>query len=244
MSLPKIDVPVFETNLISTGKSVRFRPFLVKEQKLFLMAAQSDDAKDVTNAIKQVLKNCILDDKVDVDKLPTFDLENLFLNLRARSVGEIANLRYTCNNIVKDDEGKDKSCGGLVKVDVNLLEIAPTKNSNHTDKIALSDKLGVCMKYPNFDMIDKLNKKDNVDILNLIASCIDYVYDDEKVYYAKDVGEKEMIDFIENLQQVDLEKIQKFFETMPKLTKDFDFKCPKCGYGEKVTIEGVQNFFA
>ena len=93
-------------------------------------------------------------------------------------------------------------------------------------------------------MIDKLNKKDNVDILNLIASCIDYVYDDEKIYYAKDVGEKEMIDFIENLQQIDLEKIQKFFETMPKLTKDFDFKCPKCGYGEKVTIEGVQNFFA
>jgi hypothetical protein len=244
MALPKLDVPVYEANLISTGKSVRFRPFLVKEQKLFLMAAQSDDVKDVTGAIKQVLKNCVLDEKVDIDKLPTFDLENLFLNLRARSVGEITNLRYTCNNVVQDEEGKDKSCGGLVKVDVNLLEIAPTKNSNHTDKIALSDKLGVCMKYPNFDMIEKLNKRNDIDILNLIVSCIDYVYDDDKIYYAKDVGEKELIDFIESLQQADLEKIQKFFETMPKLTKDFDFKCPKCNYSEKVTIEGVQNFFA
>jgi hypothetical protein len=244
MALPKLDVPVYETNLISTGKSVRFRPFLVKEQKLFLMAAQSDDVKDVTGAIKQVLKNCVLDEKVDIDKLPTFDLENLFLNLRARSVGEITHLRYTCNNVVQDEEGKDKSCGGLVKVDVNLLDIVPKKDPNHTDKIALSDKLGVCMKYPNFDMIDKLNKKNDIDILNLIVSCIDYVYDDDKIYYAKDVGEKELIDFIENLQQADLEKIQKFFETMPKLTKEFDFKCPKCNYSEKVTIEGVQNFFA
>jgi hypothetical protein len=244
MALPKLDVPVYEANLISTGKSVRFRPFLVKEQKLFLMAAQSDDVKDVTNAIKQVLKNCVLDEKVDIDKLPTFDLENLFLNLRARSVGEITNLRYTCNNVVQDEEGKDKSCGGLVKIDVNLLDIVPIKDPNHTDKIALSDKLGVCMKYPNFDMIEKLNKRNDIDILNLIVSCIDYVYDDDKIYYAKDVGEKELIDFIESLQQADLEKIQKFFETMPKLTKDFDFKCPKCNYSEKVTIEGVQNFFA
>lgn len=241
--LPKIDVPVYETKLISNGKTIKYRPFLVKEQKIFLMASQSEDVKDMINAIKQVLRNCILNDDVDVDSLPVFDLEYLFLQLRARSVSEVVNLKYTCNNPVKDEEGNEKLCGGSVSVDVNILEIQPTKKEEHDNKISLSENLGICMKYPTFEILEKLNSKEDVDFLSVISSCIDYIYDKDNVYYAKDADPTELNEFIESMQQSDMEKIQNFFETMPKITKDFDFKCRKCGYEEHIEIEGMQSFF-
>jgi hypothetical protein len=243
MALPKIDVPIYETKLISTGKTVRFRPFLVKEQKLFLMASQSDDAKDVINAIRQVLANCILDSNVDINILPTFDLEHLFMQLRARSVGEIVNLKYVCNNTVKDEKNEDKICGGLVQIDVNLLEVEPTINSQHLDKIELTENMGVVMKYPNFNIVNNLNIKTEVDMFNVIIDCIDYIYDKDNIYYAKDTPKKELVDFIESMQQTDLAKIQNFFATAPKIIKKFDFNCPKCNYKEEMVIEGIQNFF-
>lgn len=243
MALPKIATPIYETNLISTGKSIKFRPFLVKEQKLFLMAAQSDDAKEVVSTIKQVLNNCILSDEVKVNSLPVFDLEHLFLQIRARSVGEVVNLKYTCNNDVDDGKEGIKKCGGLVKLDLNLLEVQPTKDPSHSNKIELTDKLGIVMKYPNFDMIQKLNVQNESDLLDVVIACIDFVYDEDQVYYAKDTPKKELEEFIENLQQSDMEKLQKFFQTMPKISKRFDFSCPKCGYSENVNIEGIQNFF-
>lgn len=243
MALPKIATPIYETNLISTGKSVRYRPFLVKEQKLFLMAAQSDDAKEVINTIKQVLNNCILSEDIKVNTLPVFDLEHLFLQIRARSVGEVVNLKYTCNNDVPNEEGGTKKCGGSVKIDLNLLEIEPTKNASHSNKIELTDKMGIVMKYPNFDMVQKLNIQNESDLLDIVIACVDYIYDEDQVYYAKDTPKKELEEFIESLQQSDMEKIQFFFQTMPKLSKRFEFKCGKCGYSEDVNIEGVQNFF-
>jgi hypothetical protein len=243
MALPKIDTPTYETKLISTGKTVKYRPFLVKEQKLFLMASQSEDAKEVVNTIKQVLNNCILTNAVKVDELPVFDLEHLFLQIRARSVGEVVNLRYNCNNDVLDENKETKKCGGLVKVDLNLLEITPTKTPNHSNKIELSPKLGIVMKYPNFDIVQKLNIQSEADLLDLVISCIDYIYDEEQLYYANKTSKEELEEFIENLQQSDLEKIQTFFQTMPKLSKKFDFKCPKCGYSEEINVEGIQNFF-
>lgn len=243
MALPKIDTPTYETKLISTGKTVKYRPFLVKEQKLFLMASQSEDAKEVVNTIKQVLNNCILTNSVKIDELPVFDLEHLFLQIRARSVGEVVNLRYNCNNDVLDENKETKKCGGLVKVDLNLLEITPTKTPNHSNKIELSPKLGIVMKYPNFDIVQKLNIQSEADLLDLVISCIDYIYDEEQIYYANKTSKEELEEFIENLQQSDLEKIQTFFQTMPKLSKKFDFKCPKCGYSEEINVEGIQNFF-
>ena len=242
--LPKIDVPVYETTLISTGKKVKFRPFLVKEQKLFLMAAQSEDPKEVIDIIKQVINNCLIA-KVDINNLPMFDLENLFIQLRARSVGEVVNLRYNCNNTVKDDTGQDKVCGGLVKFDLNILDIHPEKNPEHTNKIELSKKLGIVMKYPTFEMIDKLNLQsgDMDKILDVLIACMDFIYDENQTYYIKDTPKEELVEFIENMQQSDLEKIQKFFDTMPKLRKMVHFKCPKCSYEEDMVIEGIQNFF-
>ena len=245
MALPKIDVPTYETKLISTGKTVRYRPFLVKEQKLFLMAAQSTDEKETVDVVKQVLNNCILSD-IDVDDLPTFDLEHLFMQLRARSVGEVVNLKYNCNNTVKDDKDEEKVCGSLVKFDLNILDIKPIIDEKHSSKIEISDKLGIMMKYPTLSLIKDAGNLANEDVdtvLNVIVSCIDYIYDADQMYYAKDSTKEELLEFIENLQQEDMEKIQLFFNTMPKIAKELDFKCKKCGYEETITVQGIQNFF-
>ena len=241
--LPKLDVPIYSVNLISSGKPVRFRPFLVREQKLFLMVSESNDPNEMVNVIRQVLKNCVLDE-IDVDALPTFDLEYLFMNLRARSVEEIVELRYKCNNVVKDDEGKDKQCNGLVEYKVNILEIEPTKNPEHKNKIQITENLGICFKYPTFEMIQKYEKlNENEVMIRILVDCIDYIYDKENVYYAKDTPVKELEEFVDNLQQKDLEKFKEFFDTMPEIKKDVHFKCPKCAYEEDITIKGLQSFF-
>jgi len=241
--LPKLDVPIYTINLISTGKPVRFRPFLVKEQKLFLMAAESTDGNEMVSVIRQVLKNCVLDE-IDVDSLPTFDLEYLFMNLRARSVEEIVDLRYKCNNTTKDETGEEKKCSGVVEFKLNLLEVEPTKNPNHKNKIQLTENLGIAFKYPTFEMIQKYEKmNENEVMLKILVDCIDYVYDKESVYYAKDSTREEMEEFIDNLQQKDLEKFKDFFDTMPEIKKDVHFKCPKCSYEEDIAIKGMQNFF-
>lgn len=242
--LPKIDVPIYETKLISNGQTIRYRPFLVKEQKLFLMASQSEDTKETVDTIKQVINNCVLDD-VNVENLATFDIEYLFLQLRARSVGENINLKFNCNNLVPNEKDENDLCGNLVQFDLNLLEIEPTKKDNHSNKIQITEKMGIVMKYPTFSTVNTLDitKDDMSQILNVIVGCIDFIYDDEKIYYAKDSSKEELVDFIENLRQVDLENIQKFFDTLPKIKKDLHFKCNKCGYEEDITLEGIQNFF-
>ena len=243
MILPKLDTPTYELNLISTGKPVRYRPFLVKEQKLFLMSAESDDTKELITTIRNVLKNCLLDE-VDVDNLPSFDLEYLFMNLRARSVEEIVNLKYKCNNNVKNDEGEEKKCNHVVEFDVNILEIEPTTHEEHTDKIQINEKVGIRLKYPTFEMFEKYDKlNQNEAMLKVLIDCIDYIYDDEQMYYAKDTPKKELEDFIDSLQQKDLEKFKDFFNTMPEIKKDLEFDCPKCEHKETITVKGMQSFF-
>ena len=238
--LPKIDIPIYETHLISNGELVRFRPFLVKEQKLFLMANESEDPKETINTIKQVLRNCILDD-LDVDNLATFDIEYLFLQLRARSVGEVVTLRFTCNNDITEEE----KCGNLVKVDVNVLDIKPTIGAEHTNKIQINEKIGLVLKYPTFGSVDVASlDTENLDqVLDIIVACIDYIYDEDQVYPAKDSNKKELTEFIENLKQSALEKISAFFNSFPKMKKDIDFSCNKCGYHETLQLEGIQSFF-
>jgi hypothetical protein len=245
--LPKIDVPVFETKLISNGKAIKFRPFLIKEQKLFLMALQSDDEKDVIDSIKQVLTNCILTPDVDVNDLPSFDIENLFLQLRAKSVGEIVELNYTCNNILPKENSEEteetKRCGNVVKFKVNLTDIKPKNNPDHNSKIQLTEQLGIVMKYPNFNILEKFENYNDSDVFRLIADCIDYIYDADQMYLAKDSTKEELIDFIENLQQSDFKKIENFFQTMPKFEEKLHFKCSKCNYEEDINVQGVQSFF-
>lgn len=242
--LPKLDVPIYNIKLISTGQDIRIRPFLVKEQKLFLMASETEDSKETINTIRQVLKNCILDE-VDVDNLPTFDLEYLFMNLRARSVEEVVNLKYKCNNNIKNDKGEETVCNGSVEFDVNLLEVIPTTHAEHTNKFQLTEKIGICLRYPTFEMIQKYEGMDENDIMvNILVDCIEYLFDSEQIYYSKDSTRKELEEFVESMQQKDLEKIKVFFDTMPEIKKDVHFKCPKCGYEEDMVIRGLQNFFA
>ena len=243
MALPKIDVPIFDVKLFSTDKKVKFRPFTVKEEKLFLIASESDDPQSTITTIKQVLNNCILDD-TDIDSLPLFDIEMLFLNLRARSIGEIVQLKYKCNNNIVEEDGKEHKCGNEVGIDVNVLEVLPEVDQNHSNKIEINNKLGIVMKYPKMDVIKDSPGGENIDsVINMIASCIDYIYDDDKMYYAKDSTKEELVEFLETLQSKDLENIKQFFDTMPKMRKTLDFKCGKCSYEEKIEVEGIQNFF-
>jgi len=215
----------------------------VKEQKLFLMASEADDAKETINTIRQVLKNCILDE-IDVDNLPTFDLEYLFMHLRARSVEEVVDLKYKCNNEVNNEEGVKVKCNGSVSFKLNILEVEPTINPEHTNKIQLTENLGICLKYPTFEMIQKYDTISEEEVMtSILVDCVDYIYDKDQIYYAKDSTKEELEEFIDNLQQKDLEKIKKFFDTMPEIKKDVHFKCPKCAYEEDITIKGLQSFF-
>jgi hypothetical protein len=243
MALPKIDVPIYDLKLISTGKTIRFRPFTVKEEKLFLMANETSEIDFIIKTIKQVINNCILDD-VDVDSLPVFDIENIFLNLRAKSIGEDVSLKYRCNNDVKDENGQEHKCGNLVQLELNLLDIKLPELTKDVGKVMITDNLGLVMKYPNFELIQKYQgKEDTETLLNMIVSCIDYIFDEEQIYYSKDTTHEELVEFIENLQSRDLEKIKSFFDTMPKINKDVEFKCNKCGYSENINLQGVQSFF-
>ncbi len=244
MSLPKIDVPVYSTKLISTGKTVNYRAFTVKEEKLFLMANESEEVDTVIDTIKQVLNNCIMTKGINVEELPLFDIEYLFLKLRAVSVGEVVNLRYKCNNILPKLEGEEeKKCNHIVEIDLNLNEITP--ESVKIDKtIQITDTMGVTMKYPTFDLLKEFDANQEVDsIIKMTVKCIDFIYDKDNVYYAKDAKEQELIDFVESMQTKDLEKLKDFFSSMPKLKKQLDFNCVKCGYQEKIELEGIQNFF-
>ena len=243
MALPKIDVPIYDVKIPSSGKTIRFRPFTVKEEKLFLMAAQDDDTKTSIKTIIQVLNNCILDE-VDVEKMPLFDIEFLFLNLRARSIGEVVELSYKCNNTIKDEYEQEKRCNNVVNMGVNILEIQPTNDPTHSTKIELSDKLGLVMRYPNMNFLNTDISKDEFSIvIDLIVDCIDYIYDDDAIYYSKDSTKDELMDFLDSLPSKDLEKIKSFFDTSPKMKKELDFKCNKCGHTEKIMLEGIESFF-
>jgi hypothetical protein len=241
--LPKIDVPIYDLKLLSTGKNIRFRPFTVKEEKLFLMAAEAGDLKSITDTIRQVINNCVLDEIV-VDDLPLFDIEQIFLQLRSKSIGETINLKYRCNNLVKGDTEEEKKCNTLVEIDVNINDIIPEFEKTDKSRIEITENLGVVMKYPSFKIFELINSEDeNESILNTIVSCIDYIYDKDTMYYAKDSTKEELTEFIESLQTKDLQKFKDFFDTTPKLSKNIKFKCNKCEYEEDVLVEGIESFF-
>lgn len=242
--LPKLDVPIYELKLPLLDKIVRYRPFLVKEEKLLLMAMESNDEKSVVDAVKQIVNNCCIDE-IDVDNLPIVDLEFLFLNLRARSVGEVVELQYKCNNKVKkEDSEEEKTCGTIVKFNLNLLELNPVIDEKHSNKIELSADTGIVMKYPNFKLVEKIDAESEVDrIMKMIVECVDFIYDKDNIYYRKDIEEKELQEFIESLTRDQFKNVQTFFETLPKIKKNLHFQCSKCKYEEDFDVEGLQNFF-
>ena len=238
MPLPKIATPTYELDLPSTGKSIKYRPFLVKEEKVLVIALESEDTKQITNAIKAVLKNCVLTKGVKVETLPTFDIEYLFLNIRGKSVGEELEV-----NIVCPDDGETN-----VPIFINLDDIQVEKDDDHTNQIKLDDDLMMEMKYPsleqfiknNFDFEDG-NQMDQS--FELIATCIDKIYNEDEVWATADCTKKEVKEFLESMNSSQFKEIEKFFESMPKLKHTIEITNPKTKVKSEVVLEGLASFF-
>jgi hypothetical protein len=240
MALPKIDTPVYDLDLPLSKKHIRFRPFLVKEQKNLMMAMEADDKETIERNIRQVLTNCTLSDNFDVDKLPVIDVEYYFINLRARSVGEIVENKYICTNEVDGVQ-----CSNKMETKFNLLDITVDINPNAKDIIQLTDKISIKLKYPEFSLIDKLKKKETaVDIaFEVVVDSIDYIYDGEQYYHANDTSKEELLQFIESLSQEQFSKLEEFFDNLPKMNRKVEMKCGKCGFDHTISMEGLESFF-
>ena len=240
MALPKIDVPVYELDLPLSKKHIRFRPFLVKDQKNLLMAMESGDKQSIEQNIKQVLNNCTVTEGVDIEKLPVLDVEFYFLNLRARSVGEVVENKYRCDNKVDD-----KVCGNIMETSLNLLEIKVENLVEGNDVIQLTEEISIKLKYPEFSILNKLSKLESVSdvAFKMIAESVEYIYDGEQFYYAKETTTEELIEFIENLNQTQFSKLEDFFANLPKIEKKIEMKCSRCGFEHKLDVEGLESFF-
>jgi hypothetical protein len=239
MPLPKIATPTYELELPSTGETIQYRPFLVKEEKLLVIALESEDNKQITTAIKTVIKNCILTKNIKVESLPTFDIEYLFLNIRGKSVGEELDV-----NIICPDDGETE-----VPVKINLDDIKVQKNDEHSNKIKLDNSIMMEMKYPSLDQFIKNNFDfDNKNAMDqsfeLIGSCIDKIYTEDEVWATADVSKKELNEFLESMNSSQFKDIEKFFETMPKLSHTVKVTNPKTKVESEVVLEGLASFFA
>lgn len=243
MALPMNTMPTFNLKVPSTGKTVKYRPFVVKEEKALLIANQSEDLKVMVDTLKGVIKSCVLDE-IDVDELAIFDLEYIFTRIRGKSVGETIDLLFQCD----DDHGEQLNKKAISKVTVNIADIDVIRNPEHTNKIELFGDVGMVMKYPTIDVSKEIENPDgtaNIDnIFSVIMESVDFIYQGSDVYYAKDQTKDELTQFINNLTSEQFAKIQKFFETMPKLSTTVEYKCPVCGKEHKRVLEGLNNFFS
>lgn len=237
MALPKIVTPNYTLKLPSTGKQVKYRPFLVKEEKLLLMAMENENEGETIGTIKQIITDCT--DVKSVEELPTFDIEYLFLKIRAKSVGETSKVLITC-----PDDGETD-----VSIDIDLSNIEVITDPDHNKKIEITDKVGMVMKYPSLDTFVKMNitgsQQSEIDqVFDLAADCIDNIYDENQIYLGADTPRKEKIDFLEQMDSSQFQKVQKFFETMPKLKKTIVVTNPKTSVESEVVLEGLASFFA
>jgi hypothetical protein len=239
MPLPHIATPIYELEIPSLKKEIKYRPFLVKEEKILILAMESEDAKQIGTAVKSVISNCILSKGIKVDELSTFDIEYLFLNIRGKSVGESVDVLVTC-----PDDGTTQ-----VKVSINLDEIKVQENPEHSRDIKLDDTLTLRMKYPSLAEFIKnnFNEKNNIsvdDSFDLIGSCIEQVYSQEESWNSSDFSKKELNEFIEQLSSKQFKEIEKFFETMPKLSHIIKLINPNTKVESEVVLEGLAAFFA
>ena len=239
MPLPKISTSQHELILPSTGKKIKFRPFLVREEKILILALESQDQKQISNAVKQVLKDCIITRGIKVDTLPSFDIEYIFLNVRGKSVGEQIEIIVTCG-----DDGETQ-----VPVSIAIDEVQVKTDPNHTPEIQLGEGYTLKMKYPSLNQFleDNFSEEDESGVeksFQIIASAIDTVYNEENVWGAADCTKKELVEWLESLTSEQFKKIESFFETMPKLTHEITVTNPKTGKDNTVVLEGLSDFFA
>jgi hypothetical protein len=239
MVLPRISTPTYELELPSTGQKIKYRPFLVREEKLLVIAMESEDTKQITTAIKTVIKNCIETKNIKIETLPTFDIEFLFLNIRGKSVGEDIEVNIIC----PDDEETS------VPVTINVDDIKVQKNEEHNKQIKLDDSIMMEMKYPSLEQFIKSNfdftAESTMDqSFDMISSCIDKIYTEDEVWSAADVTKKELTEFMDQMNTTQFKKIEKFFETMPKLSHTIKVTNPKTKVESEVILEGLASFFA
>ena len=240
MPLPKIATPSYELELPSTGKTIQYRPFLVKEEKLLVIALESEDIKQITNAIKAVIRACILTKGIKVDTLPTFDIEYLFLNIRGKSVGEDISVNLTC-----PDDNKTQ-----VTVNINLDDIKVKKSEDHSNKIQLDKNLMMELKYPslnefiknNFDPSDA-SRNPMEQSFDLVGSCIDKIYTEDEVWAASDCTKKEITDFLDSMNSNQFKEVENFFESMPKLSHNVKVMNPNTKVESDIVLEGLASFF-
>ena len=240
MPLPKIATPSYELELPSTGKTITYRPFLVKEEKLLVIALESEDTKQITNAIKAVIRACILSKGIKVEALPTFDIEYLFLNIRGKSVGEDLDVKLIC----PDDNQTE------VNVNINLDDIQVQKPEGHSNQIKLDNDLMMELKYPSLNEFIKNNFDPNEvgtnameQSFDLIGSCINKIYNEDEVWIAADCSKKEINDFLDSMNSNQFKEVENFFETMPKLSHKIKVKNPKTKVESDVVLEGLASFF-
>ena len=240
MPLPTIETPTYELKLPSSNKKVKYRPFLVKEEKILIIALETKNQSDITNAVTDVLKKCVLTKGIDIDTLPTFDIEYLFLNIRAKSIGEDIKLTVTC-----PDDGKTK-----VPVTIYVDEIKVIKPKGHTKDIVLDDKMTLRMKYPSLSQFisNNFDTEDEAEALvdktfNVVADCMDTVFTEEDAWDAKDYTPDERIDFVNQLNSKQYKAVEKFFATMPKLSHKIEVVNPNTKEKSSIVLEGLADFF-
>jgi len=237
MSLPMGTTPTYTLTIPSTKKEVKYRPFLVREEKALLIAQQSEDPMIMVNTLKDVVKSCLVGD-FDADALATFDLEYIFTQLRAKSVGENIDLIFPCD-ICTDEKAK-------IKISFDITKLQVETPSDHTNKAHLFGEVGVVMKYPTMQILRKLQNlnTENLDeLFKIVAECIDYIYQGNELFYGKEHSQEELLTFINNLTSEQFAKVQKFFETMPRLRKEVSYNCPVCNKHHTKVLEGLQSFF-
>jgi hypothetical protein len=237
MALPMSSTPTYTLTIPSTGKEVKYRPFLVREEKALMMAQQSEDPIVMVNTLKDVVKSCVVGE-FNAEDLATFDLEYIFTQLRAKSVGETVDLIFPCD--VCDDEK------ARVQISFDITKLQVEKSPDHNNKIDLFGDVGVVMKYPTMQVLKKLQNLDvnNLDdLFKIVAECIDYIYQGNELFYGKEQTQEELLDFINNLTSEQFAKVQKFFETMPRLKQEVNYNCPVCNRAHHKVLEGLQSFF-
>jgi len=237
MALPILTTPTYELEIPSTEEKIKYRPFLVKEEKILLIAMESNESVEIIQAVKTIVSECTFN-KLDLGKLPMFDVEYIFLQIRSKSVGEVSELKLLCQ-----DDGET-----YADVKVNLSEIQVEVIDGHTNKIELTDEMGIIMQYPTIDSFTDMGitNINSTNMLDIISTCILQIYDKkgEDVHYAKDQTKKELIDFIEQLNTKQFKDVQKFFDTMPKLQHTITVKNPKTKVESEVILNGLNDFFA
>lgn len=237
--LPVIDLPTYDIKVPSTGKTIKIRPFKVKEEKLLLMAAESNDSQEIINTTKQILKNCILTEDIDIEKLPFFDIDYIFIALRAKSVGESIDIKFTCNNLVDN-----YICGHIfpAKIDITNCKI---ENPEVKMTIEIGKNTSFKMKWPTYSSLKTIvdSDKDIDKELHIIASCIDSILDKDKVYTTKDMTKEEIVAFIENLTQEQYVKLTEFIDSFPSFVIQSKATCPKCEFEHNLEYRNFESFF-